>query len=383
MLEIIIGIYAGICWLIFKKFKLLPWNFISKVIVYSLPIFGTIFLILSLNYYCPITSDIRVINRSVDINPQILGRVKKVYVTTNQEVKKGDTLFTLDPEIYIQELKSLEARLKSSESNLASGNENLNAAYSNVSSLQSQLDLANKRVEQYTKLVAGGAANRFDLEQAQANANDLQNRLNSARSQAQGIQVNLAASYEGENAGLAELKAKIAQAKWNLEQTVVLAPADGTIPNVSINEGAILSAFKSAFVLIKKEQSVIGLFAQNELEAVQPGDEVELALRTEPGKIIKARLDFVIDATSQGLLNNAGGMLGGSVAGLPDTSRPYPEYEGKLAAKFIVDDPNTVLTTGARGDATLYSQHMKAMHIVRKVMIRINSKLNYIIPKLH
>jgi multidrug resistance efflux pump len=382
MLEIIVGVYAGICWLIFKKFKLLPWNFQSKVVVYSLPIFGTVALILSLNYYCPITDDIRVINRSVDINSQVLGRVKKVYISSNDEVKKGDTLFTLDDEPYQQELNSLMARYAIAETNIASGTKNLDAAQSSVRALQSQLTLANKRVSQFAELVQAGAANRFDLEQAQATAGDLSNRLAAAQSQAQGTQLNLEASYNGENATLAELKSKIAQAQWNLEQTAIIAPDDGFVPNVQLNEGAILSAFKSAFVLIKKEQSVIGLFAQNELEAMQPGDEVELAFRTEPGKVFTAKLDFIVDATSQGILNNAKGMMGGN-AGLPDTSNPYPSYEGKLAAKFVIEDADINITTGARGNAALYSQHLKPLHIIRKVMIRISSKVNYIIPKLH
>lgn len=66
MLEIIIGIYAGICWLLIKKLKLIPWTFPVQIVVYSLPIFASIAMILSLNYYCPITSDVRVANRSVD-----------------------------------------------------------------------------------------------------------------------------------------------------------------------------------------------------------------------------------------------------------------------------------------------------------------------------
>ncbi len=382
MLEIILAVYAGLCWLIFIKLKLLPWNFKTKVVVYSLPIFGTIAIILSLNYFCPITSDIRVINRSVDINPQILGRVKKVYIKTNDEVKKGDTLFTLDDKPFREEINSLMARYSILESNIASGNKSLAAEQSSINALNSQYELAKKRVDQYRELVDAGAANRFDLEQAEANASDLLNRLRAAQSQAQGSELNLNASYEGENATLAELKSKIAKAQWNLEQTAVIAPADGFVPNVQINEGAILSAFKSAFVLIKKEQSIVGLFAQNELEAVQPGDEVEISLTSAPGEIYTAKLEYVVNATSQGIFNNATGMMG-AVSGLPDTSSPYPAYESKLAAKFIIEDPDIVLTTGARGNATLYSQHLKPLHLIRKVMIRINSKLNYIIPKLH
>ena len=77
------------------------------------------------------------------------------------------------------------------------------------------------------------------------------------------------ASYGGENSSVSEIQAKLDQAKWNLSQTVVLAPTDGIIPNVQLNEGAIMAPFKSAFVLIQKQQSVIGFFAQNELESVK------------------------------------------------------------------------------------------------------------------
>lgn len=382
MLEILLGIYAGICWLLIKKFKLIPWNFKTQVVVYSLPIFGTIALILSLNYLCPTSSDVRVFNRSVDITSQVLGKVQKVYVNSNQEVRKGDTLFVIDREPYIQELNSLEAKLRSLESTVASYDSDIAASRNNISSLQVQLNLANKRVLQYQELVDAGAANRFDLEQAITNAQDLQSRVSASQSQLQSLMTKNNATFGGDNSSVAELKAKLEQAKWNLSQTVILAPTDGILPSVQLNEGAIIAPFRSAFVLIQKQQSVVALFSQNEVKAVKPGDEVELALKTEPGKIIKAKLEYVIDATSQGLVNNAAGMLG-TVAGLPDTSSPYPQSDSKLIAKFTIEEDYGALTVGARGAAVIYSDRIKPLHMIRKVMIRISSKLNYIIFKLH
>ncbi|MCE3076314.1 HlyD family secretion protein [Chryseobacterium gwangjuense] len=385
MLELLIGIYAGICWLLIKKLKLIPWTFTTQVVVFSLPIFGSIALILSLNYFCPITSDVKVGNRSVDISTQILGKVKKVYVKTNQEVKKGDTLFVLDPEPFKQEIKSLEAQLSSMKANVSSYTSDIEASGKNISSLQSQLALANKRVNQYQELVAAGAANKFDLEQAMASAQDLQSRISAAQSSKSSLETKYNASYDGENSSVSQIKAKLEQAKWNLSQTVVVAPTDGIIPNVQLNEGAIMAPFKSAFVLIQKQQSVIGFFSQNELESVKKGNEVEIALKTEPGKVVKAKLEYVIDATSQGIMNNAGGMLGGNgtTAGIPDTARQLPETDGKLIAKFVLEDAEHSLTVGSRGTAVIYSDHIKPLHLIRKVMVRVSSKINYLIPKLH
>ena len=48
-------------WLIFFKFKWLPWNIVSKVIVITLPIIGLTALILLLNIVAPSSHDVRVI----------------------------------------------------------------------------------------------------------------------------------------------------------------------------------------------------------------------------------------------------------------------------------------------------------------------------------
>lgn len=385
MLELLIGIYAGICWLLIKKLKLIPWNFNTQVVVYSLPIFGSIALILSLNYFCPITSDVKVGNRSVDITTQTLGKVKKVYVKTNQEVKKGDTLFTIDPLPYQQEIESLEAQLSNMKSTVSSYNSDIDASRKNISSLQSQLNLSNKRIKQYEELVEAGAANRFDLEQAMSTSQDLQSRISAAQAQKSSLETKYYSTHNGENASVSELKAKLEKAKWNLSQTVILAPTDGLIPNVQLNEGAMMAPFKSAFVLIQKQQSIIAFFSQNELEAVKNGNEVEIALKTSPGKVVKAKLEYVVDATSQGIMNNAGGMLGGNAttAGIPDTARQLPETDGKLIAKFVLDNKEQALTVGSRGTAVIYSDNIKPLHLIRKVMVRVNSKVNYLILKLH
>lgn len=381
-MEILVAIYAGICWILIKKLKLIPWNFKTKVIVYSLPIFGLIALILSMNYFCPMTSDVTVINRSVDINSRILGRVTKVYVKTNQEVKKGDTLFTMDKSLFELEIKALEAQLSNMRSTVNSYLSDLSASRKNIEGIRAQLELSNKRIKQYQELVNAGVANKFDLEQAVANSQDLQARLSSAQANYQSLLTKTSSSYGGENSSIAEIKTQLDEARWHLEQTVVLAPTDGLIPNVQLNEGAVLLPFKSAFVLIQKQQSIMGVFEQNELQAVKPGNEVEVSLKTQPGKIVKAKLEFIVNATSQGIFNNAGGIGGGSTKGIPNTAKEQPDLDGKIIAKLTLEDPSINLTVGARGNAVIYSDHIKPLHIIRKIMVRIDSKLNYFIFKL-
>jgi len=41
------------------------------------------------------------------------------------------------------------------------------------------------------------------------------------------------------------------------------------------------------------------------------------------------------------------------------------------------------MAAGAAGDAAIYTDHLHAVHILRKVIIRVGSYLNYLILKLH
>ena len=53
MEALLIGIYSFFVWLIFIKFKWLPWNTVSQVTVVIIPIVGLTALILLLNVYAP------------------------------------------------------------------------------------------------------------------------------------------------------------------------------------------------------------------------------------------------------------------------------------------------------------------------------------------
>ena len=61
------AIYAFFVWLIFIKFKWLPWNITSQVIVVIIPVVALTALILTLNVVAPSSSDVRVIKYVVQV----------------------------------------------------------------------------------------------------------------------------------------------------------------------------------------------------------------------------------------------------------------------------------------------------------------------------
>ena len=77
---LLVGIYAFFVWLIFIKFKWLPWNTTSQVTVVITPIVALTTLILTLNVIAPSSEDVRVFKYTVQVLPQVRGRVIEVPV---------------------------------------------------------------------------------------------------------------------------------------------------------------------------------------------------------------------------------------------------------------------------------------------------------------
>src|SRR6187200_347090 len=171
---ILLGIYSFFAWLIFAKFKWLPWNIVSQVIVITLPIIGLTALILILNVVAPSSHDVRTINYVVQIVPRVAGRVISVPVEPDRPVKKGDVLFKIDPTPYQQQVNSLEgkaaqfrAAVVGAQSAYLELSKQLQGLESKRQSVAANLELAMKREKQTQALSVRGAGNKFDYEKAE------------------------------------------------------------------------------------------------------------------------------------------------------------------------------------------------------------------------
>jgi multidrug resistance efflux pump len=414
---LLLGIYAFFVWLIFIKLKLLPWTTPWKVAVAIFPVVAIAALLLLLNIFAPTTSDVRVVNYVVPIVSQVRGRVIEVGVENNRPVKKGDVLFRIDPTPYQNEVHSLEAKLAADEAKVGADRqrvaearaklsdarstepqlkEELKEATGQVERLNASLELAKKRVAQNTELVAAGAGNRFDLEQSQTNVNELTAQLIAARASQQQVREKLDSRVNGELASVAQVRSQIATAqaqvqmseaavnttraqletaRWDLTQTTVLAPGNGTMVNVMLRPGFFVAGmpFNEVMTFVDNEYQIFALFGQNELHQVDKGNEVEITLDTYPGRVIKGHVDSIIWAQGQGQIEASGD--------LPKTTFVPPP--GRFPVKVVVDerDKDVFLAAGARGAAAIYTEHLTLVHIIRKVLLRVASYLDYIIIK--
>jgi multidrug resistance efflux pump len=403
---LLLAIYSLVVWFVFIKMKWLPWNIGTQVTVVIIPIVALTALILTLNVVAPSTADVRVVKYVINVVPQVRGRVVDVPVEPNRLVKKGDVLFKIDPTPYELAVRSLEAQLANTSATSRELDEQLAGSVGKVAEtkgailqadakvreVQSRLDLARTRVGQNRELVKTGAGDRFALERAETDVRELEAQLDNARSMAvqaragesqavaseRQIRQRMSGKFNDEYAPVAQIRAQLENAKWELAQTTVFAPTTGYAINVQLRPGSMTTAFPAnpAMTFVEQTYQVIALFQQNELHQIEPGNEAEFTLNTYPGRNIKATVDSIVWAQGQGQISNS--------TQLPTTGfGPIPP--GRFPVKLTVaqQDADLFLPAGAVGNGAIYTEHGAMIHIIRKVIMRVGAKLDYLILKLH
>jgi RND family efflux transporter MFP subunit len=211
-----------------------------------------------------------------------------------------------------------------------------------VDATRAQLDLAKLRLEQYSTLAARDAGTRFKVEETQASVRKL----------------------------TADLKA----AEWNLQETTVRAPSDGFVTYVALRPGQRVTTFplQPAMTFIETSRNMIGAqINQIYIRHVKIGQPVEIAFKARPGKIYAGKVEAIIRVTSEGQA-----VISGTV---PQAQKFFAE---PFYVRIALDDSNAAvnLPAGTAGTAAIYTQSAGMTHIIRKVMIRMDSLLNYVVP---
>lgn len=104
---------------------------------------------------------------------------------------------------------------------------------------------------------------------------------------------------------------------------------------------------------------------------VAPGQPVEVTFKVFPGQIYTGRVETVLQAIA---------------TGQPQVSGQAVAPSELQAAPFVVriklDDQEIAkrLPAGSTGIAAIYTDHVKASHVIRAVILRQSAILNYVNP---
>jgi len=430
MIELILGTYGALCWLLFKKFRIIPVNTYTVFTAIGIGVVILGMLTLMLMMFHPASNNARTLALTTPIVSQVRGLVIDVPVTPNQPLKKGDVLFRVDPVPYQHEVERLEAMLVNAQTNVAQIEERLRAAEATtkqaraellaskseldkqardsldqagaaVDQVISELSLARKDEQRYRTLLKKGFAPRQQVEQMQQRVASLEAQLRQAKSaerqateklgsggdrirsvqenlrvaEAQEREARLAvdARSDGVNPEVRRITAELDEKRWELDNTVVRAPADGIATQVVLRPGQMAVPFPLApvMVFVHREEAVLAAsFPQNVIAGIKPGLEAELAFKSYPGRIFTAQVLQVLPAITEGQLK-----AGGQLISLPSSQAP-----GRIPVIFSYgeDVASLGLPAGSQATVAVYTERLHALQIVRKILLRIKSWENYV-----
>lgn len=429
MVELIVGTYGVLCWLLFVKFKVIPMTTytICTAVLGGVVILAVLFI--SLSVFHPVSHDGRLYAPVVQIVSQVRGTVIEVPVEANKPLKAGDVLFRIDPKPYQIEVDRLKASLASKNVKFAQLSEQLSAAEAatkearaNLLVAESQFDRqarenfesASAQVQQVQKRLDLALANLGRLEKADPASISAQ-ELDSAKTRALAMQeehkqavsaenvakeklqsgsgsleavrqdiarleaterqirLQLKAESGGVNPEVREVMAQLEKAQWDLEQTVVRAPTDGYVPQLLLRPGmmAVPMPIKPLMMFVVNEKPTLAAsYQQKAISEIKPGLEAEVIFKAYPGRSFKVKVRRVLTAVREGELDASGQL----VSATPQSEHGYIP----VVFDYEEDISGLNLPVGSQASIAVYTERVHALSIVRKIILRMKSWENYV-----
>ena len=370
-------IYVACAYGIFKLFKIPVNGFtLLTAALGGIALIGT--LVLCMNYNHPYTSQARFYFTTTPIVPAVSGIVIDVPVQPGVPLTKGDVLFRIDPEPFENAVKVKEAALADAIQGTGQLQSTAQSAQKQYESTTSQRETARDTFERFNKLKDTGAISRAEFEKAKNDYDAAVASTDAAEAEAERALLNSTANVGGTNTRVAALRAELDTAKFNLAESVVRAPSDGVVSQMFLRPGMYAASLplRPVMVFIPKEKPMfVGAFLQNSAQRIEQGEDAEIILPAVPGRFFKGKVSTVGAYITQGQLQPTGNLI--------DPEQIKGAGRMLVVIDFTDDLSKYQIVPGSNGEVAIYTHHMHHLAILRKVLLRMNSWLNYIFSDGH
>ena len=315
----------------------------------------------------------------VEIVPDVTGTIIEVPIEGNRPVKKGDVLFKIDPRPYQYRVDQIKAALAEAEQEVPQLEAAWKAAVAATGRARAERDMAKLESDmaQTTRGMDTGAISELRVEQQRQNLRAAEAAFNEAQSNELRAKLAYESEIGGINTTVARLQAQLKEAEFNLDRTTVVAPDDGISIGMTLQPGQRVGITRVGSVLnyvVNDQTRLIAWINQINIRHVRPGQPAEVVLQLYPGKTLNATVDSINLMSETGQLQPSG-----ELPAQPTGKQPPGQYAVILKIKDAADLPFGV-PGGAIGTAAIYTESARITQIIRKVMVRMEAWLNYIIP---
>ena len=324
----------------------------------------------------PFTTQARVHAFVVPIAPQVSGNVIGVEVQNNQQVTAGQVLIRIDPTDYELAVASAEATLQVVQQSLDAGMAGVEAAEANVEASKASLWRSEQDAVRMRRIrdEDPGAISQRRIDSAEASFAAAKARVSATKASLESARSALGEIGEN-NADLLNAQTALDKARVDLERTVLIAPRDGFVTDMRIDQGNFAAASAPLMMFIATHEVWVRAdLTENNLGNVKTGDRVELTFDVQPGKIYKGTIretgyGVQVDSNSLGTLPTI------------DNQRNWLRDAQRFPVLVDVEtnqDPQQIgLRVGSQVSVIVYTGNNKLMNFLGRIYIRAVAVLSY------
>src|SRR6516165_8185158 len=190
---------------------------------------------------------------SVDVSSQLSGRIAEVFVSFNDNIKAGQPIAQIDPEIFA-------ARVSEARAALNVGTAAAHVQKAAVERAKVAVLNAERELQRQLELARTGSGIGRELDQARAQ-----------RAIAEAEQHMAEANLENAQAVVEQRQAALDQARLDLDRTVLRAPIDGIIIKRDVNPGQTVAVTFEAKTLFKIANDLRGMEVHGKIDEADVG----------------------------------------------------------------------------------------------------------------
>ncbi|MHC8308969.1 HlyD family secretion protein [Pseudomonas sp. GT1P32] len=330
--------------------------------------------------YTPYTQQARVGAFVIPVAAEVAGRVIRVNVRNNQDVKAGDVLFEVDPQPYQiavdrarADLESTRRQIGASTAGIASAQANLRAAQANE--LKARQD--NQRLEDLYRDDPGTISVRL-LEVSRANREQAVSQVAAARAEVQRAREQEGGSEE-ENALLRSAATALSKAELDLANTQIRARSAGLITDLRTDAGQFAAVGSPVMTLIAIHDVWISAdMTENNLGQVRVDTPVAIVLDALPGEVFDGRVRSVGYGVSVGQTPPPGTLP--TVQNSRDWLRPAQRFP--VIIEFSKDSmaklqDSRAIRTGGQAEVMAFPTEGNPLNPLGRLFVGLMSWLSY------
>jgi multidrug resistance efflux pump len=243
-----------------------------------------------------------------------------------------------------------------------------------------QFELAQQNYDRQAELFEKKVIAQATLDTYIRNLETARQSLTGARAEEERARLAYTSNIDGVNTAVARLTAELADAQYDLDQTVTRAPGPGFVTQVALRPGiyVVPVPLRPAMVFVNTgahDKDLGAAFQQNSLQRVKTGDEAEAAFDAVPGRVFKGKVRLVLEAIATGQLQPNG------------TLEDFGERTSGGRALAVIDIEEDLsayqIPPGAAAQVAIYTEHWHHVSLLRKILLRMRSWQNYVFLEGH